>query len=111
MTFALLVVLVICFLIEIMLSGVLIYTDVRAQLKSKGSLGHDYRWDRALGVLFSVVQTGLSVAGVVLAVSALRSGREECKWLDVGMVCNVQLLVGANVRTRGSVIPFYLTLS
>jgi hypothetical protein len=111
MTFALLVVLIICFLIEIVLSGVLIYTDVRAQLKSKGSLGHDYRWDRALGVLFGVVQTGLSVAGVVLAASALLSRREECKWLDVGMVCNVQLLIGANVRTCGSVITSCLTLS
>jgi hypothetical protein len=44
MNFALLVIFIICFPIEIIPSGVLIYTNVEAQLKSKGSLRHDYRW-------------------------------------------------------------------
>jgi hypothetical protein len=108
---ALLIIFIICFLIEIIPNGVLIHIDVETQLKSESNLGRDYRWDRALGVLFGVVQIVLSVGNIVLTVYALLSRRGECRWLDVGIVCNVQLLAGVNVRTYDSVDRSCLTFT
>jgi hypothetical protein len=101
---ALLIIFIVCFLIEIIPSGVLSYIDIRGQLKSQGTLGHDYRWDRALGVLFGAMQVVLSVGNTVLAVSALLSGRGESRWLDAGIVCNVQLLAAVNVRSTHDLV-------
>jgi hypothetical protein len=102
----LLVAIIICFLVGIVLSGVITYVDIKGFCESQPGLGHDYRCDKVLGFLYGISHIGLSIAGVVLTVfvyllerEALLEG-EASRWLDMVMVCNVVLHAGGNVRRR-----------
>jgi hypothetical protein len=102
----LLVAIIICFLLGIVLNGVITYVDIKRFCESQPGLGHDYRCDRFLCFLYGISHIGLSIAGVVLTVfvyllerEAL-SEKEASRRLDVVMVCNVALHAGGNVRRR-----------
>lgn len=83
----------------LLLSAMLIYVDAKDQLSSKGRLlGRDYRWERALALMFDIVKIGLSVAGIAGIMAAFRSRKEGCSWLEMGVMCILQLAVGTNVR-------------
>lgn len=85
----------------LLLSALLMYIDAKDQLNSKGRLlGRDYRWERALALLFDIVQTGLSIAGIAGIVAAFRARKEGCSWLETGVMCSLQLAVGTNVRKQ-----------
>jgi hypothetical protein len=60
-------------------------------------LGHPYFWERVLPTLFGACQAGVSIAGIIAIVLALRSGG-EMYWVDMAVRCNLQLLTGTNVR-------------
>jgi hypothetical protein len=90
---------VICFSIELLLSTVLIYRDVKPH-KPNGmneSLGYSYFWERFLAALFGALQAGLSVAGITAIIFALQS-EGGTYWVDMAVRCNLQLLTGTNVR-------------
>lgn len=103
MTLIFLIGFAICFSFGLVLSGVLMYIDIRGQTKH-GPLGHDYRWGRALALLFDALQMCLSIAQIVNAVAVFHHIREGCSWLEIGVVCSLHLAVGTNVRTSESFI-------
>jgi hypothetical protein len=92
-----------CSSFGLVLSGVLMYIDTKGQTEH-GLLRHDYRWERALALLFEILQMCLSIAGIVEAVAVFHYRREGCSWLETGVVCSLQLAVGTNVRTSVSFI-------
>lgn len=85
----------------LLLSAVLMYIDAKDQLGSKGRLlGRDYRWERVLALIFDILQIGLLIAGTAGIVAVFRARREGCSWLETGVMCNLQLAVGTNVRKQ-----------
>jgi hypothetical protein len=68
----------ICFSVGLLLSVVLIYRDVQPYRPNgiNERLGHPYFWERVLATLLSACQAGVSIAGIVAIVLALRSGDE-----------------------------------
>jgi hypothetical protein len=89
----------ICFSFGLLLSVVLMYRDVRPY-KTNGineRLGHPYFWERILASLFGLVQGGMSIAGIIAIVFALRS-KCDMYWVDMAVRCNLQVLTGTNVR-------------
>lgn len=90
----------VCFSLGLLLSGILAYIDTRDQLSSKSRLlGNDYRWERAFDIMLGIIQMCLLIGGIVVIVAASRSSREGCNWLEMGVMCYLQLAVGTNVRT------------
>jgi hypothetical protein len=99
MTSVLLVGFAFSFSFGLLLNAVLMYIDAKDQLSSRGRLlGRDYLWERALALMFDVVQMGLSVAGIAGIVAAFRARRDGCTWLETGVMCSLQLAVGTNVK-------------
>ena len=89
----------ICFLVGLLLSAILIFRDVQPY-KTNGTnerLGHPYFWERVLATLFGFVQGGVSIAGIIAIVFALRS-KGDMYWVDMAVRCNLQVLTGTNVR-------------
>jgi hypothetical protein len=99
MTSVLLVGFAFSFSFGLLLNAVLMYIDAKDQLSSRGRLlGRDYLWERALALMFDVVQMGLSIAGIAGIVAAFRTRRDGCTWLETGVMCSLQLAVGTNVK-------------
>lgn len=86
---------IICFVGGLLLNSVLIYQDIMPHRSNRTNniSVHDYFWERILAVLFSISQTGLSIAGIVLTT------KTELYWLDAVIQCTLQLLACINVRT------------
>lgn len=90
----------ICFSFVLVLSGVLMYIDTKGQLNIKHRFfRHRYRWERALALLFGILQIYLSIAVIVEVATVFYYKQEECNWLKTSVVCSLQLAVGTNVRT------------
>jgi NhaP-type Na+/H+ or K+/H+ antiporter len=89
----------ICFSFGLLLSVVLMYRN-DWPYRTNGindRLGHPYFWERVLATLFGVVQGGVSIAGIIAIVFALRS-KGDMYWVDMAVRCNLQVLTGTNVR-------------
>lgn len=89
----------ICFSVGLLLSVVLMYRDVQPHRPNGANerLGHPYFWERVLATLFGTCQAGVSIAGIVAIVLALRSGG-DMYWVDLAVRGSLQLLTGTNVR-------------
>lgn len=101
MTPVLLVGFALSFSFGLLLSALLMYIDVKDKLNSKGRLlGRDYRWERAIALIFDILQIGLSIAGIAGIVAGFRARKEGCSWLESCVMCSLQLAVGTNVRKQ-----------
>jgi hypothetical protein len=84
----------ICFSVELLLTIIFFYHDVRGQMGHKAS----YYWETLLACLFGLIQIGFSTTGTVGVAAQLHS-EKEIKWLEVVMMGNLQLSVGNKVSS------------
>jgi hypothetical protein len=76
----------ICFSVELLLSVVLIYRDVRPY-KTNGiyeRLGHSFFWERVLATFFGFSYAGVSIAGITAIIFAL-SLKGDIYWVDIAV--------------------------
>ncbi|KAF1937084.1 hypothetical protein EJ02DRAFT_357628 [Clathrospora elynae] len=87
----------ICFSVGLLLSTMLIYHDVRPYKRNgiNERSGHPYFWERALATLPGVFQGGVSIAGIIAILFALRS-KGDMYWVDMAVRCNLHVLTGTN---------------
>ena len=83
--------------------ALLIFLDIRRywHRAQPGTLWHDQPWTMAAAFVFDLVLISLCIAGIVgtSVVLSWRLDRVEAWWLDAGITCHLQLLVGNYVRT------------
>jgi hypothetical protein len=84
----------ICFAVELLLTTILFSYDVRGQMRHRTA----YYWETLLACLFGIVQIAFSTISTVGVVVQLHS-EKEVKWLEVVMMCNLQLSVGNKVSS------------
>ncbi|KAA8621990.1 hypothetical protein TUN199_10442 [Pyrenophora tritici-repentis] len=95
---ALLVVFAIYFPAQLCLTSFLLFIDRRAYHNSTGGFcGRDYCWERIPAIVFVVLQTSLSIAGLAGIVVAFRSSHDMCDWIQAGVICSLQLGAGTKL--------------
>jgi hypothetical protein len=82
----------ICFSVELLQTSIFLVYNAKLEQKNASY------WDMLLACLFSFLQIGFSTAGIVGVVAQLHS-EIDVDWLEVVMMCNIQLSVGINVRS------------
>jgi hypothetical protein len=75
---------------------VLLFKDASWLRKNR----HASFWQTTVSLFFSICQAGLLLAGIVAIAIAFTTDTEPC-WLDLVILCTLQLFVGTNV----SVLP------
>ncbi|KAI0572292.1 hypothetical protein Alg215_09871 [Pyrenophora tritici-repentis] len=99
MTLFVFVGLAICFSVGLVLSSTLSYLDIRNLLRVASHVSeYDYRWEKILEIIISIVSIGLAITGIVAIATAPYSTEEMYSWLDAVIMCNLQLLTSNNVR-------------
>jgi hypothetical protein len=82
----------ICFSVELLQTSIFLFYNVKLEQKNVSY------WDMLLSCLFSFLQIGFAAGGIVGVVAQLHF-KIDVDWLEVIMMCNVQLSVGINVRS------------
>lgn len=89
----------VCFSVEILFCCLRIYFNVRDWQRGEfEKLVRDFRWETALAILCDAVLVGSCVAGLSAILVALWRRNEAYFWVDVVIMCSLQLLAGSNVR-------------
>jgi hypothetical protein len=91
--------LAICFSVGLILSSTLIYLDIRNHFRAESYVcEYDYRWEKIAGIVVGIGSIGLGFTGLIAITSAPHSTQELYYWLDVVIMCNLQLHTSNNVR-------------